>query len=646
MKIKPIFYLLLACLLIFSCSKKSVGNDGGSGLPDGVVTFDMQYLNQLNPGVSDNARTIWEHVHTASTLQGVVNRDKPRLYLFYVEDNGTNIDRYWWNKYRQLGKWLGQSDVTSAINIFDLVDKFKNDIKGAVVYDPKVAATSSIASAVAGVEDLIAICYNPSPNSLYTKLIVNGPKIPVKVWLVKQDGSSMFTGSTGTPKTDAYKWFIENYMSKGKCNTAYGAYYIDQYWIRQPDVAPINHHSLTNHDFFVSKKAFFFDLSPWSDEPATDDKGQQAGADAEILKEMLLLAYRQNNNGKTFTYIGGFPAWRFKYTVLDGGRHGAVESEWEYARVISAYNAFKDADATGPGSHGALANSSFWQHYPLENAYPQKWITKEELKSKGYIDNAGKLSLGNKKLLIFYVGDYDASSWLSQTTPSIWDDPNRGKVPMMWAISPILAERVPMAWEYRVKTATPNDYFVAADNGAGYLNPGMLQAPRPISGLPDATRDWANHCLPHYKKWGLTVSGFVIDGYAPGMNDASMDAYESFSPNGIVRQNVQDYAAFFPEGADIHSVPLTQLHNQMPVLREGGYVNGDARQDAATVVDMFSKHPIPFFWVRSVLKTPTWYADVAQEIKRLDPNIELVDAPTFFELYRIYLNEDKNIKAN
>ena len=44
----------------------------------------------------------------------------------------------------------------------------------------------------------------------------------------------------------------------------------------------------------------------------------------------------------------------------------------------------------------------------------------------------------------------------------------------MWSVSPVLAERVPMVMHnYRV-TATPNDMFAAADNGAGYLMPGKL----------------------------------------------------------------------------------------------------------------------------------------------------------------------------
>ena len=174
-------------------------------------------------------------------------------------------------------------------------------------------------------------------------------------------------------------------------------------------------------------------------------------------------------------------------------------------------------------------------------------------------------------------------------------------------------------------TATPNDYFAAADNGAGYLMPGMLQAPREISGLPSGVSAWANHCKPYYKRWGLTITGFVIDGEAPGLSKKGLDAYETFSPNGIVPQKV----------------PLTLLHNNMPVLKSDDDVTENNPKDAAYhIIGRIDKRPIPFHWFRNILKTPTWYVQVMDELKQLKPNVELLDAPTFFELYRIWLKEN------
>jgi hypothetical protein len=606
--------------------------DTGIKIDNPVSTFDLSYLNQMSVNTT-NAKEIWDVIHTTATLQGVVNRDKPRLYLFYVENGGYNIDRYWWDKYRKSGKWISTAKATEYKDIATLVTSFKNDIQGAVVYDPQVYATSNVASSVAGIENLIAVRYDNSPNSLYQKLIVQGPKIPVKVWLVGENGEKLFTGSgtipgtgrasTGSSKGDAYAWFIEHYLKTGKCNTRYAGHYIDQFWMTNPTAERTNHHTLTNHDFFVSKKGFFFDLSPWADETPIDDSQQPIGSDVKILKEMLLLAYQQNNNGNIFTHIGGHPPFQFKYSSLSGGSHIPVHTEGELGLIIASYNGFLDADAS---SHGALANSSFWQHFPLKTSYPQKWITKDELIVKGYLDKNGKLQLGNKQLLVFYVGDYDASAWLSQTTPTLWDNPARGKVPMMWAISPVLQERVPQALDYRRESATANDYFVASNNGAGHLLPGMLQAPRTLSGLPDGTIQWANHCKPYYEKWGLTVTGFVIDGTAPGLNQKGLDAYASFSPNGIVPQNA----------------PLASLHGNMPVLSAVWDVDqGNPIEAAADAVRrIHERNNIPFHWFRNILKSPEWYVQVVAEMKRLDPNIVVVDAPTYFELLRIYLKEN------
>ena len=193
----------------------------------------------------------------------------------------------------------------------------------------------------------------------------------------------------------------------------------------------------------------------------------------------------------------------------------------------------------------------------------------------------------------------------------------------MWCISPVLQQRVPMVMHNFRKTATSNDYFASADNGAGYLMPGMLQEPRPISGLPSGLDAWSKHCKKYFKKWGLSITGFVIDGEAPGLNPEGFDCYASFSPNGIIPQKC----------------PLTYLHKDMPVLRADEDINQDPKAAAERLVMRVHNRPVPFHWFRNILKTPTWYVQLMDEVKKLDPDIELLPAPVFFELYRIYLEQ-------
>lgn len=599
---------------------------------ESIGVFDLRYTLKCDLDDPGELRTAWDDVHAVACLQGVVNRGRERLYVKFVERDGRCIDEYWWDKFAVEGEWLHGRETREYADIVSLFEAYKNEVNGVVLYDPGVAASSNLASAVAGVENLIAIRYDRAPGSLYSRLVLSGPKLPVIVRLLNEGGGSMFTGegkipgterkSSGSIKCDAYIWFIEHYMKPGKCNTEFGAYYIDQKWLENPKATVRNHHTLSNHDFFISKKAFFFDLSPWGDEPATDEPTQPPGVDLATLKELLLLSYR-GNDGDKFTHIGGFPAWAFKYTKHAGGKHEDVATEWEFSRIISAYNAFKDADAIG---FGAMANASFWQHFPLKEKYPQDWVSRESLKERGYLTEDGKVDFKDRQFMIFYVGDYDAASWVYQTVPSLWDHPDRSKLPLMWCISPILSRRVPMAMHYIRESASKNDYFAAADNGAGYLMPGMLREPREISGLPDGLDAWAAHCRPLYEKWGLSITGFIIDGEAPGLGEKGFDCYAKFSPNGIVPQKC----------------PLAALHKNMPILRaDYDLVSHDPKVVASVVRDRIRDRPIRFHWFRDILKSPQWHLKVMEELERTAPEVELLDAQSFFELLRIHLENEQ-----
>jgi hypothetical protein len=604
-----------------------------------IKLFDLGYTLKIDSNKGDQVRMAWDHCHAVAALQGLVNRQEPTLYLRVIESQHRrqNVDDFWLGQLSQPGQWLHGRPVERIDTIADLVREFRPYIRGLVVYDPNVAATSNVASTVAGAESLLPIRYDPTEGSLY-RLLADELALPIKCRLVHPDGTSLFTGrgvipgtdrpSTGSAKCDAYLWMKHNYLDTNRCNGAYGAYYLDQYWMAKPRNTVLNHHCLTNHDFFIARSAFFFDLGVWGDERPVDDPKQELGTDLETLKALLLSAYHHGGR-ENMIHIGGFVPWAHKYTThgTSGGRHDPVPTEWEYGKVISAYNGFMDADAVG---YGAMANASFFMHYPLRPSYRQDWVTRENLVERGYLDEKGRVKFNGREFLIFYVGDYDCAAWLYQRAMDIWDDPARGRIPMMWCISPVLERRAPMAMDIMRRTATPNDYFAAADNGAGYCEPGMLQEPRGISHLPSGLDAWARHCKPLYERWGLSITGFIIYAHGPVLNEAGLDCYASFSGNGIV-----------PSGG-----PASLLHGQMPVLRFDHDVNeGDPAAAARHVVDRVARRRAegypPFHWFRNILKTPTWYVKTHEAIRQMNPKIELLDAPTFFELYRIYLEHQK-----
>lgn len=585
-----------------------------------IVYIDMRYTLKADYKDSMAVISVWDDLHTISALQGIVNRDKPRLYIEYVESHGCSIDAYWWNRYRRKDEWLNGRDTLSMESVEDVVRYFRPLLRGVVAYDSNVASTSNVASSIAGVENLLPLRWDIRPSSLYQRLTSGRDALEVQEWLVNEDGSPLFTGrgmipgttrvSSESQKCDPYLWLLERYMKKGRIDGRYAGYYQDQLWRKKPLSAPINHHTLTNHDFFISRKAFFFDLSPWPDE-ATDDITQPMGTDYRTLCEMLQQAHTLRRSSAP-CYIGGFPEWAYKYTKRAGGKHEDVATEWQFAELISRYMAFKDADAIG---YGALANASFWQHFPLKKRYPQPWISKKKLKEAHYLNNDGIVDT-TRNYVIIYVGDYDASSWVSQRTPDLWDNPYRGKLPMMWCISPVLSERVPhVLHNFRV-TASPKDFFAAADNGAGYLMPGVAEK----EGAAEDINTWKRHCKKYYRKWGLSVTGFIIDGNGPEMGKKSLDAYRTFSRNGIVPQKCN----------------IIGNYRGMPILRSDyDLVSNNPKEAARVLVErVHLRKGVHFHWFRIILKSPEWYVNLVEEAKRLDPSIELVDMPTFFQLMK------------
>ena len=182
------------------------------------------------------------------------------------------------------------------------------------------------------------------------------------------DTGSPAIPSTGSIKCDAYLWAKHRYLDSGRCSAEVMAFYIDAYWLRDPCRSGLVNCTLSNHDYFISKRAFFFDLGVWPEESSVDEPGQPPGADYRTLQK-LLRSMVGRAGGKIFS-VGGFLPWAWKYSDYPGAgsRHGGVDSEWQYARLLSAYNGAMDADALG---YSAMSNASFYRHFPLAARYPQ-----------------------------------------------------------------------------------------------------------------------------------------------------------------------------------------------------------------------------------------------------------------------------------
>lgn len=596
-----------------------------SNLPPIIYTFDARPLKKLNPARQANAREIWDTLHVLAALQGLANRNAPRFYLFYCAAFNTDTDQFWFNWLRGEDGWLKGVEIRPLTGVAEAVTTFRDAFDALVVYDPKVPATSNLASTAAGVERLLPVRFDTTPDSLFT-LLTNRLQLPVKLWLVNPDGASKFTGrgllpdsnmpSSGSAKTDACLWAAARWLKPGGCSPGVAAYYLDAYWLQHPQKAAPDMHTLSNHDWFIARRGFFFDLSPWGDEPPVDDPTQPLGADKRCLLAVLRNLYELAGGG--IVKMGGFPPWPFKYTTSGGaGKHDGVPTEWEFIRLISQFNAYDEGDAAGLS---AIANASFFQHYPLKPRYsqPNPKPTLAQWQARGLV--TGERQVAKKLFVGFYVGDYDAPSWLYKAVPRFFRDPARGVVPLGWAFDPNLADRAPQALAYAYRHATSNDFFIAGDSGAGYLNPrGLIH--RPDSGLPDGLAAWWEHCRRYFEQWGMTMDGFLLEGSSGETTEVEFAAYRSFSPDGIGTQGLGP--------AMRAGVPIC-LERDLP--QTAGEAVRFIAEDA-----MRNPGKTKFLWARATIKSPGWYAEISRLLRHQFPDaaVEIVDPYTFFGLIRL-----------
>jgi hypothetical protein len=612
-------HLAFGTLLLFAAGAGPAAESAG---PKTIYLNDARPLNQLDLRQAANAIRLWDHMHLLAALQGLANRHSPQLYFLYCRDFGVETDQFWLDWACKEDGWLKSTEVQNLASLEAVVSRFRPVFRGLAVYDPAVPATANLASTAAGCEDLLPVRYDRTPGSLY-QLLVEKLKIPVGQWLLNLDGTSKFTGrgllpdsaesSSGSAKIDAYRWALKRFL--GKCDPTLVAYYIDSFWLQHPTRCAPDMHTLSNHDYFIARRAFFFDLSTWADETPTDDPLQPIGADYRAFKEVMSTLCAQARG--QIIKVGGFTPWPYKYTSHSSppGKHDGVPTEWEFGRLISQFNGYMEADAAGLA---AIANASFFMHYPLAARYSQPNARPNQAawRNKGYVSATSQVA--PRFFVSHYVGDYDAPSWLYRAVPSHFQNPSRGKVPLGWAFNPNLADRAPQALVYAYTHATTNDFFITGDSGAGYLNVRSLTI-RPDSGLPPGLAAWITHCQKYFARWDMTITGFMLDGAGGAATDLEFSAYQPISPEGI--------GTHFERAPSLHAGIPTCPEKDLPdsVEKAAEFIASQARQKSGQT---------GFLWARSILKSPQWYADLSDILKKkhADLPIEIVDPFTFFGL--------------
>ncbi|MBO4548999.1 MAG: hypothetical protein J5758_07280 [Abditibacteriota bacterium] len=575
----------------------------------------------------DSTPRSYDEAAAVACVQGIVNRDKPVLWVDGKRDRHADV---WREKMTEKGRWLfGKKwvDIRSlpnreameeynallkrleakyekiyretgqrmkglptpprivdeeTVDALDVLVKWAGDrIKGAVIWDPEVPATFNAAFTSAGAGDLVVL----SPD--FARKYLGSWKLEVK-----HDLRGRFDGSeTGSAKNDVYRWVIREYLDKGKCSKDFLFLNTDAWGTREKgDLTYV-----LTRDWAVANRGFVFDLSPWGTETPGDDPDQPLGTDLATYKLMLEALDRQTK-GRQMTELAGFFCFE-KYSDYKGlNSFNPVATEWETVFLVTPYNVYQNT------ADGACYNKSFHSKFKFKNL-------------KQRINKRPKAQLENKTYVCILMADYDSTVPLYQFLPDYWSDERRGEIPLSWGIDPNLINTYPDLISYYYETATDNDYFVADATCAGYFNPSRI--------LPENMPLFVKHNQKYYKALDLDISPMVLDVEEP--SPLVKDAFSKFSPRG--------YGAMVDgqwHGTDARN-PQAQIWKGMPITDLSN--TGDAASIAG-MIKYFKPGEPRFFYLRIVWNWPWQVIERMDEVKKLCPeyDIEIVDPYTFFDL--------------
>ena len=183
-------------------------------------------------------------------------------------------------------------------------------------------------------------------------------------------------------------------------------------------------------DYIVATRAFVFWLDPL------------VGAEREFFDRKVLAKVEPNT-----PYLGWFPGGHESEGVSLCSEHGVV---------VLAADFFNNGTVLG----GIRA--------PIRASSPA--VTTPPLENKVYVT--------------LTMSEGDNIQYDQHRMRDLWDNPDRGRVPLNWSINPLLMDCGPGLLSYYQQTRTPNDLLVVGPSGAGYTYPNRW----PAEALDELTR--------------------------------------------------------------------------------------------------------------------------------------------------------------
>lgn len=595
-----------------------------------------------------------------TTLQGVVNRGRPRIYLTFDPVDTT---------------WLHDSGVpsTTVADPLELLDRHRGAVRGAVVYDPEVPDTVNVATTLAGLED----CVVAHPDQ------VAAHGLPVVADL---------RGRFGDDPLATYRWQLEHLFPRCTRRLLVGLPPTTTEANPGVEWREVARETREIRDS-SNRGRYTFDLSPeladgageaylrFQDSFTSDGWGAsirgvvvRSGGTVVATFEpgtpeeepYLFDGSRSQIGGEGNRFADGTNFFVYRFRAPAGATRLEVEVEMWNQYLVTASSTpptrelpfpyFRDyAVATRAmvtwlppaGAYGELLSEILSQVEPttpyagwFSDDVQGEWSGVDLASRQGVevlpadfymngtvhggvrapvsaaVPPVPRVRRRPKVYLTLTIGEGDNVQYCQRRMRDLWEDPRRGEVPVNWTISPLLADIGPALLAYYQRTRTANDLLVAGPSGAGYTYPGSWPAPE-VGRYFEVTGRYLRRTGMDLVYAYNQRSG---DGWVP-FSEEVVEGYAEHTPiRGIVqsweRGDLLFEHAGIPVIGNLYPVGGPQVYHERLLEHTAEWDGSQGPAFVAGAVNAWSWTP----------------SDVARLAELLDDRFELVRGDTFFTL--------------
>ncbi|GAB6930515.1 hypothetical protein JCM10914A_44980 [Paenibacillus sp. JCM 10914] len=606
------------------------------------------------------------------SLQGIVNRHQPRIYLLESEEEGKTT-------------WLHDLKVPYTLHqdYWDILRTYRKDVKGMIVYDPNLPDSINVATTLAGLKNAVVV----SP-----ELSVRLSAPPFKLKIIDDLRGKFDSG------LEAYTWQYENLWKRSNHQMLVGL--APDTAIRIPPGLPESFVNIAEEKEQIrdasNREIYHLDLTALLGKSSVylrfDDAFTQDGwgpavhqvivkADGKPIASFIAgsqeeeahLYDRQNSkfaegqgghrfadNGNYFVYEFAPPAGTKQLTAevdmwnqykVSAGNIKPLSAEQrepyaylrDYAVANKAMVFWLDSNVpeelalfekimsdVGPGTPylGWFSNDVEGEFSSVEIAsrygvyvLAADWFSNLTVFSGTQPDykpatKAPRPALENKIYVTYTFTEGDNFQYNQHRMRVMWDDPARGKVPINWTSSPLLHEGAPAILNYYLNTATPNDLLIAGPSGAGYFYP---------NAWPDASfREFLKKTNTYLKKTGMTIPYVLnrVDSENVPLSSAKVTAYQQqYHVPGLFISYEDNYGVEIVNG----TLPVSTIRG-ISTVQDGLQVLNEAK------AKWDGKSPL--FVSLGLLAWSMTPSDVLKLTESLDGEFEVVRADDYFSLIR------------